>query len=228
MLIYAHRGASGEFAEGSKIAYEEGIKQGADGFECDVRLSKDAQIICYHDRNTKRLSGINLEIAKNDFTTLSKNIELLKLEQLLELAISHKKDLVIESKHPVPSGRLVEKLTHQLLDQYAKSITQSGINIYLISFSLLATYANIKSGYQSGYLIQNQMLARFNPAPIIGVSINIIRANPNFVANAHKKGKKVFVFTVNEAADLLLCSKLGVQAVMSDYPKRARLILGYS
>ena len=55
MLIYAHRGASSDFVEGSKAAYEGAITQGADGFECDVRLTKDRQIICYHDRNTIRL-----------------------------------------------------------------------------------------------------------------------------------------------------------------------------
>ena len=54
MLIYAHRGASAEFPEGSLAAYQAAITQGADGFECDVRLTKDLQIICYHDDNTYR------------------------------------------------------------------------------------------------------------------------------------------------------------------------------
>ncbi len=55
MLIYAHRGASIDFTEGSKAAYLGALAQGADGFECDVRLTKDKQIICYHDSDTKRL-----------------------------------------------------------------------------------------------------------------------------------------------------------------------------
>ena len=58
MLIIAHRGASGEFTEGSKAAYEAEIAQRADGLECDLRLTKDNQIICYHDANTTRLSKI--------------------------------------------------------------------------------------------------------------------------------------------------------------------------
>ena len=37
MLIYAHRGASIDFAEGSKAAYLGALAQGADGFECDVK-----------------------------------------------------------------------------------------------------------------------------------------------------------------------------------------------
>ena len=228
MLIYAHRGASSDFVEGSKAAYEGAITQGADGFECDVRLTKDRQIICYHDRNTTRLSKIDLEIAKTTYSELKEKVNPYRLDQLLDLAIKNKKDLVIEFKHPVPTGGLVEKLTHRLLAEKSSEIIKSEINISLISFSYLATLRNLRSGYQSAYLVKNKILSKINPAPIIGPSIKLIRENPEFVASAIKKGKKVFVWTVNNEADLQLCAKLGVSAVMSDNPALARKLLGYS
>ena len=228
MLIYAHRGASSDFAEGSKAAYEGAIAQGADGFECDVRLTKDRQIICYHDRNTTRLSKIDLEIAKTTYSELKEKVNPYRLDQLLDLAIKNKKDLVIEFKHPVPTGGLVEKLTHRLLAEKSSEIIKSEITISLISFSYLATLRNLRSGYQSAYLVKNKVLSKINPAPIIGPSIKLIRENPEFVASAIKKGKKVFVWTVNNEADLQLCAKLGVSAVMSDNPALARKLLGYS
>ena len=228
MLIYAHRGASSDFAEGSKAAYEGAIAQGADGFECDVRLTKDQQIICYHDRNTARLSKIDLEIAKTTFSELKEKVDPYRLDQLLDLAIESKKDLVIEFKHPVPTGGLVEKLTHKLLAEKSSEIKKSKITISLISFSYLATLRNLRSGYQSAYLVQSKILSRINPAPIIGPSIKLIRDNPEFVASSIKNGKKVFVWTVNNDEDLRLCEKLGVSAVMSDNPARARKVLGYS
>ena len=228
MLIYAHRGASSDFAEGSKAAYEGAIAQGADGFECDVRLTKDRQIICYHDRNTTRLSKIDLEIAKTSYSEIKEKVNPYRLDQLLDLAIKNKKDLVIEFKHPVPTGGLVEKLTHRLLAEKSSEIIKSEITISLISFSYLATLRNLRSGYQSAYLVKNKILSKINPAPIIGPSIKLIRENPEFVASAIKKGKKVFVWTVNNEADLQLCAKLGVSAVMSDNPALARKLLGYS
>jgi glycerophosphoryl diester phosphodiesterase len=228
MLIYAHRGASSDFAEGTKAAYQGAVAQGADGFECDVRLTKDQQIICYHDRNTARLSKINLEIAKTTYSELKAKVDPYRLDQLLDLAIENKKDLVIEFKHPVPTGGLVEKLTHKLLAEKSNEITKSQITVSLISFSYLATLRNLRSGYQSAYLVQNKILSKINPAPIIGPSIKLVRENPEFVASAIKKGKKVFVWTVNNEADLQLCAKLGVSAVMSDNPALARKLLGYS
>jgi glycerophosphoryl diester phosphodiesterase len=228
MLIYAHRGASSDFAEGSKAAYEGALAQGADGFECDVRLTKDKQIICYHDRNTTRLSKINLEIAKSTYSELKEKVDPYRLDQLLDFAIENKKDLVIEFKHPVPTGGLVEKLTHNLLAEKSAAITKSKITVSLISFSYLATLRNLRSGYQSAYLIQSKILSRINPAPIIGPSIKLVRENPEFISTQIKKGKKVFVWTVNNEADLQLCARLGVNVVMSDNPARARKMLGYS
>jgi glycerophosphoryl diester phosphodiesterase len=228
MLIYAHRGASIDFTEGSKAAYLGALAQGADGFECDVRLTRDKQIICYHDSDTKRLSNIDLKIAKSSYEELKVKVDPYRLDGLLDLAISNKKDLVIEFKHPVPTGSMIEKLVHKLLLSRDVEIKNSGIKISLISFSYLATLRNLKSGYQAGYLVKNSSLIKINPAPLIALNINIVRQNPTVIADQHKKGKKVFVWTVNEASDLLLCAKEGVDVVITDKPAQARMLLGYS
>ena len=227
MRIYAHRGASGEFAEGSQAAYLAAIEQGSDGFECDVRLSKDKQIICYHDKDAKWLSNLDLKIADTNYDQLKKAINPIQLEQLLDLAIKSKKDLVIESKHPVPTGGEIERAVHKLLKGRTKEIDQSGIQIFLISFSLLATLRNKKSSYKSGYLVSKKILAKFNPTDLIAVNIEIIRSDHSFVLNQMRKGKQVIVWTVNDENDLKLCQDLGVKAVITDYPARVRKILGY-
>jgi glycerophosphoryl diester phosphodiesterase len=227
MRIYAHRGSSGEFAEGSEAAYLAAIEQGCDGFECDVRLTKDKQIICYHDKDAKRLSKLDLKIADTNYDQLKKAINPFKLEQLLDLAIKSKKDLVIESKHPVPTGGEIERAVHKLLKGRTKEIDQSGIQIFLISFSLLATLRNKKSSYKSGYLVSKKILAKFNPTDLVAVNIEIIRSDHSFVLNQIRKGKQVMVWTVNNEDDLKLCQDLGVKAVITDYPARVRKILGY-
>jgi len=227
MRIYAHRGASGEFAEGSEAAYLAAIEQGCDGFECDVRLTKDKQIICYHDKDANRLSKLDLKIADTNYDQLKKAINPLKLEQLLDLAIKSKKDLVIESKHPVPTGGEIERAVHKLLKNKSKEIEQSGIQIFLISFSFLATMRNKKSSYKSGYLVSKKILAKFNPTDLVAVNIEIIRSDQSFVLNQIRKDKQVMVWTVNNEDDLKLCQDLGVKAVITDYPARVRKILGY-
>ena len=228
MLIYAHRGASGDFAEGSKAAYEGALSQGADGFECDVRLTKDKQIICYHDADTKRLSGIDLKIANTSSSELNQKVNPYYFAELLDLAISNKRDLIVETKHPVPTGGLIEKELHKLLTNKASQIQKSGIRVLLISFSHLATLRNKKSGFQSGLLINRKIMASFNTAQVIAANIEIVKKDHSFVLNQQKRGKKVIVWTVNNQDDLNLCKSLGIYAVITDNPARARKLLGYS
>ena len=227
MRIYAHRGASGDFPEGSKAAYLGAIEQGADGFECDVRLTKDKQIICYHDKDAKRLANLDLEIAKSTYSQLKESINPFRLDELLDLAILNKKDLVIEFKHPVPTRGEIEKQVHKLLVSKRNEITKSGIEILLISFSYIATLRNKKSTYSSGFLINRNALARFNPTKFTVANIEIIKSDHSFVLTQHQRGKQVLVWTVNDENDLKLCQDLGVKAVITDYPAQVRKILGY-
>lgn len=68
--IVAHRGASEEAPENTLAAFHEAWRQGADAIEGDFWLSKDGQIVCLHDADTKRVSGKNLKVAESDFVDL--------------------------------------------------------------------------------------------------------------------------------------------------------------
>lgn len=55
--IIAHRGASTEAPEHTYAAYVAAIEAGADGLECDVRLTADGHLVCVHDRRVDRTSN---------------------------------------------------------------------------------------------------------------------------------------------------------------------------
>jgi glycerophosphoryl diester phosphodiesterase len=54
--VVAHRGASAHRAEHTLAAYALALEQGADGLECDVRLTRDGHLVCVHDRTVNRTS----------------------------------------------------------------------------------------------------------------------------------------------------------------------------
>jgi glycerophosphoryl diester phosphodiesterase len=43
---------------------------------------------------------------------------------------------------------------------------------------------------------------------------------PRLVADAHQRGLKVFVFTINQPAEIARMKTLGVDGVFSDFPER--------
>lgn len=225
-LIYAHRGASASETEHTKAAYLAAINQGADGFECDVRLTKDHKIICYHDSSTKRLHGFDLKISATSFEELNAKISVLTLADLIDLAIMHKKNLAIETKHPNRFGSLIEKKVNQLLMQRSGDIKRSGIEINLMSFSWLATARNKKTQFSSVYLVQDLKQLRFLTSGTVGISINLVRQKPELISKLTNNGKRIFVWTVNEISDIELCRDLNVSVIITDNPARARAALG--
>jgi len=56
-LVIAHRGSSQEFPEHSIAAYRRAIDLGADGVECDVRLTRDGHLVLVHDSTVDRTSN---------------------------------------------------------------------------------------------------------------------------------------------------------------------------
>ena len=42
--------------EHTLAAYELALEEGADGLECDVRLTRDGHLVCVHDRTVDRTS----------------------------------------------------------------------------------------------------------------------------------------------------------------------------
>jgi len=61
-LIVAHRGASDYAPENTIPAFKLAWEHGADAIEGDFYLTKDGKIVCIHDENTKRVSGINKNV----------------------------------------------------------------------------------------------------------------------------------------------------------------------
>ena len=146
--IVAHRGASDDEAEHTLAAYRRALDDGADGLECDVRLTRDGVLVCVHDRRIDRTSsgrGVvsTLELADlADFDFGSwhhaagqgpseapdwDRKSVLTLARLLEVVVDSGNDveLAIETKHPTRYAGLVE-LT--LVEVLAKHGLQRGAN----------------------------------------------------------------------------------------------------
>jgi len=135
--VVAHRGASAAEAEHTLAAYRRAIDDGADGLECDVRLTRDGVLVCVHDRRVDRTSSgrgvvstLELaDLAELDFGSWHRGADdpdpmltaeweapdwdrrqVLTLERLVEVVAGSDRpvELAIETKHPTRYAGLVE------------------------------------------------------------------------------------------------------------------------
>lgn len=220
-LIYAHRGASFDHPEMSREAYLAAIRQGADGFECDLRLTKDRVLVCWHDATMKRIANCDLVIADCTLAEIQAAYAVVTLVELLEIALEHRKGLALETKHPVPSHGAVERELLKTLSAYQEKIASAGIAISIMSFSWFAVARLRRSHWNTVYLIPHPWFARFSPGRSIGPSVDAIKR----LRGSQFADRRVFVWTANTKEQILLCKEKGVDVMMTDRPAFARTIL---
>jgi glycerophosphoryl diester phosphodiesterase len=232
--FYAHRGASADFPEHTMAAYLGAVEQGALGFECDIRITKDEVLILWHDANMKKEAKSAAVIANKTYAEIKEIYPAaMTFNELLELAIKKKKSLALETKHPVPTGNRVEELVIAEIHRRKDEISKSGIDIAIMSFSWFAIekIKKIDPTIRTVMLLHesNQRITRrFTSAQIIGPSVEMIKKSPDLVAEIKNSGKELFVWTVDSTEDLQYCARVGVDVVMTNRPAHARSVLGYS
>ncbi|MBJ2120735.1 glycerophosphodiester phosphodiesterase [Arthrobacter sp. MSA 4-2] len=156
--IFAHRGASGSYAEHTRAAFLQALADGVDGVECDVHLTRDEQLVCIHDPTLERTSNGSGDVADHTLAQLREldfsswkgvripaeyggpRNQLLTLADLLRLLRSAGRSiaLAIELKHPSPFGlRLEAELVAFLLDEGwdPESSTLGNLTISFMSFN---------------------------------------------------------------------------------------------
>lgn len=221
MKVFAHRGASGRSPEMTYAAYLAAIEDKADGFECDVRLTLDREIVCFHDVDTERIAGVKHKISKSKFSEMQNLVAAISLDQLLTLAIANKKDLLIESKHPVPSGGAVEREVLELLNRRSSEISKSGIEVICMSFSWFAN-KRFKKSHKACTVAKFYLQALVAPTQIVALNIELIKRHPKLVTKLQSRGKRLFVWTVNAGSDMKFCKELGIEGVITNHPNKAR------
>lgn len=228
MLIYAHRGASADFPEMTESAYIGAVTQGADGFECDLRLSRDEVPVLWHNASMLERAGNRGLIAEMSFVEIKRAYpQILTLDDFLDIAIEYRKRVLIETKHPVISGNRVEEI---LVERLREREVLKTIEVSVMSFSwgAIEKVKRLDSSIPTTFLMHDKTpftFARLSSAPAIGPGINLLRAKPELASKIKKSGRSLSVWTVDRAEDIELCKELGVDNLITNTPAHARTFL---
>ncbi|WP_329105928.1 glycerophosphodiester phosphodiesterase family protein [Micromonospora sp. NBC_01699] len=252
-LVFAHRGSSAVLPEHTLAAYLRALDEGADGLECDVRLTRDGHLVCVHDRRLDRTSnGTGLvstrtlaELDRLDFGSWHtaptgedlptdvpadpSRTRLLTLDRLLAAvrAAGRPVELLIETKHPTRYGADVERRLVDLLRRHGLLDTgpNATVRVTVMSFSPLAVRRVRELAPRLPTVLLLEVLPpwlRMGRLPfgarIAGPGIGLIRARPRLVSALRAAGNRVYVWTVNEPADLDLVLDCEVDGIITDRP----------
>ncbi|GAA2245671.1 glycerophosphodiester phosphodiesterase [Kitasatospora cystarginea] len=248
--VIAHRGSSAALPEHTLAAYRRAIEEGADGLECDVRLTADGQLVCVHDRTVQRtsngrgtVSAMTLaELSRLDFGSWKspgapEPSPVLTLAELLELVADagRRIELAIETKHPTRHRGGTETELLRMLGYYGLLPAMSAeSSVRVMSFSELSLHRIRRTApaIPTVYLAERRLplLGRTSRLPggarIAGPGIELIRADPGLVPALRRAGNRVHVWTVDDPADVEYCLELGVEALITNRPREVLAQLG--
>jgi glycerophosphoryl diester phosphodiesterase len=167
------------------------------------------------------------------------NTAVLTLERLLELVADadRRVELAIETKHPTRWAGQIEQRLLALLRRYGLDSPPPGepSRVRVMSFSARSLHRvqAAAPAVPTVYLMQFVLPRHRDGAlprgvRIAGPSIRIVRNHPGYVARLHRAGHRVHVWTVDDPADVELCTHLGVDAVITNRPKQVLSQLGRS
>jgi len=229
-LIIAHRGASAYAPENTRAAFELARDMGADGFECDVHLSKDGVPVVIHDDNLRRIAGMKRlvrdltvrELKELDvgswFGREFSDQRILTLEEALALA-KPRFSCMVEVKDSGVSKvrqRLALKVARLLDGAHATACSFSEEICLALKIAVPFLHAELLANASTeGQWARALAAARHG---LNGLGVNYRHLTQARVAKAHVSGLRVDAWTVNRAASVLRLARMGVDAIETDKP----------
>lgn len=172
----------------------------------------------------------------------------LTLETLLGLVhdASRPVRLLVETKHPTRYQGLVEKELVDALSRFGwagtppatptlRSPADMDSRVIVMSFAPTAIrrVKLLAPDIPTVLLLERLLPPRRDGAlptgvPIAGPGLHVLQAEPDYVARAHARGHRVFVWTVDAPSDVAFVRDLGVDTIITNRPAEVIAQLGPS
>ena len=185
---FAHRGLHSRdrvVPENSLEAFRLAARAGY-GIELDVQLSRDGQVVVFHDDTLNRVCGVDARVDELDYAQL-RELSLCGTEQEIPLfsqaleVIHGAGPLIVELKNGKRNRELCEK-THALLEEYRGDVCIESFNPFIVAWFRLHAPDLIRG--QLAMPSREYRKANFRPLQAFLLSHNFFNflARPQFIA----------------------------------------------
>ncbi|MCB9727504.1 MAG: hypothetical protein H6744_02290 [Deltaproteobacteria bacterium] len=241
VAVVAHRGASGDHPENTvramRAAFEAPLP--ADGFECDVRLTRDGVPVVFHDDDTRRLCAVDGTIEARSLAEVRQlrvgGEPVPTLAELLDACAPYLTGLRravvnIELKPTQAPEPLIEACTPLL----APLSRDPHIELVLSSFDPRVVRAALVAAqpWRTAFLYETVGALRF--LTLLGSDGPVDLHPPESLVTAEhlaafgdpERDRRFRVWTVDDPARARALASLGVDAIITNHPARLRAALG--
>lgn len=240
-LVFAHRGGSALAPENTIVAFDNGLRLGADGIELDVHLSSDAVVVVHHDRTLDRTTDLSGPIARRTASELARadagcrfvldgaqpfagqGIGVPALDDVL--ARYPDRRIIIELKVNAP------QLAHAVVDVIRKRSAVERVCLGSFGTRVLRAVRGLEPAIATSAAREEVrwalyrswcrwpiMRPRYSGYQIPEMSGATRVVSSNFVRDAHRAGLGVQVWTIDDEPSARRLLGWGVDALITDRP----------
>jgi glycerophosphoryl diester phosphodiesterase len=215
-LIIAHRGASADAPENTLAAFRLAIDEGADGLECDLRMSADGVIVISHDDSLRRTHAQPVRIADATAAALAASAVPTLIETLA--TVRGKLSLInLELKEPIPPHALDAAIGPHIAGIILSSFDTEIIRATRAALPHLPFWLLTMHG-------TNVAIAQARELGCIGIHVWHRTATPRFIAHAGRAGFPVYVWTLDDLRRAGILAGRGVVGITTNAPGKLRTL----
>lgn len=223
--IIGHRGARGHAPENTLLSIDCAIRLGVDMVEFDVQ-KLGTELVLMHDLRVDRTTNGFGRLDQFDFESLraldaGQGQRVPTLREVLDL-VEQRIPLNVELKSADGTAELVAA---ELLGSIERGWTPEMFLVSSFHLPELDLFRELAPSIPIAALLCGVPLDFAAGAGELGaVALNIAAdfVDPRLVADAKARGLQVFVYTVNDAEEMLRLRAIGVDGLFTDFPARAR------
>ena len=236
--VWAHRGASAYAPENTLEAFSLAAKQGADGVELDVQMTKDQKLVVIHDERIDRVSdaaGWVRDFALEELKRFSFNrthpeyvgAKIPTLAEVYELLRPTSLTVNVELKTGIFPYPGIEEAVLRLSEQMGM---RERVIYSSFGHQSLVKLKELDSSVVTGLLYSDGWIGVPSYAKQV-VKVDALHPalyhmqDEELLTQAKKLGLKVHVWTVNEKAHMEQLVHAGVDAIITNYPDIARKVV---
>ena len=229
--VTAHRGSSAESPENTLAALRQAIEDGADYAEVDFLQAKDGTIVMLHDENLQRVAGVDRYV----YDLTGDELRALDVGKWFDPRFEGEKIATLEEAITHVKGKIrlnIELKVHGREKGFAEAAVQTirdldfGDECVITSLdqAILTRVRQLDPDLRIGMIITAKV-GRASDLDVDFYSVEANVATVRFVRSAHKDGREVHVWTLNEEKAMRDAIDRGADNLITDYPRRARVIL---
>ena len=232
-LIIAHRGFSGRYLENTLAAVRGALDLGIDLVEVDVHETRDGELVVFHDYRLKRICGVRGRVRDVTLSAMKRlNPQIPTLAEVLRLCRG-KSQVLIEIKRADP---------RKVAAVIARMRMENEVIVFSLSIRRMKAFAAAAPHVaRFGLIARNLRFAlralrlgaqvcsppqRTSPLVVNGLGLcRRLVTSRRLVDDIHRRGWKLFVWTVNRESEMKKLARWGVDGLITNHPDRAKSCL---